>query len=662
MRNILAHPVESVYFKDLKSRFLLVSEGWLASEGHGRKPEDVIGKTDFDIFSERHAAAARADEQRVIGTGQPMVGKLERESFPDRPDVWVSATKLPLRDEHGAIVGTWGISRDVTAQREAETRLLDSERTLRSVIDNTPAAVHVKGLDYRYQLVNREFEVLFGVKSDWIVGRRDEDLLAAPAVAAARAKDRLVLEEGRTIQDEETLLHDGCERVFLTLRFPTFDEGGAIQAVCVMSTDITERHAEDLAGRKRLECSETINAALAQNRFVLYGQPIADLTSMHVDAHELLIRMLDLDGRLVAPCEFLPAAEEYGLIHLIDEWVVERACELATAGHHFAVNLSAKTICDPLQVESIERTIIASGAPPQNLVFEITETAAADNFSAARTFAMRLRKLGCGFALDDFGVGHGSFSYLKNLPVDYLKIDTQFVRDLGGDEENRQVVRAIVGVANQFKIRTIAEGIEDQATATELQKLGVDYAQGYWIGGRLRSLRRSHHQREGRSNTVPRKRELAKEQSLSDLEQALGDRAQLVGDREQSLIDHEQVVLDDQRDQRAIGSQPGDRLLGDGQARIDREQVTRDVDQEALDHSQLGRDNQQAALDETRAMLDLPTASQPTPATAGIIRAGSSARAVAARERAEDALIRAQAALVRAEAAAVRARAGVAED
>jgi EAL domain-containing protein (putative c-di-GMP-specific phosphodiesterase class I) len=185
---------------------------------------------------------------------------------------------------------------------------------------------------------------------------------------------------------------------------------------------------------------------------------------------------------LVAPGDFLPAAERFDLIPVIDEWVVDRAIELAAEGYLVAVNVSAKTISDPRQVDRIERAVVASGGPPQNLLFEITETAVADNLDAARTFALRLRKLGCAFALDDFGIGHGTFTYLRHLPVNYLKIDMQFVRDLLSDEEDRQVVEAIVAVARQFKIETIAEGVEDQATLDELRRMGVDYAQGYWTG------------------------------------------------------------------------------------------------------------------------------------------------------------------------------------
>ena len=130
MRNLLASPHERVFFKDLESRFLLVSQAWLTAAAPGRSLEQVVGKTDFDIFSRPHAVAAFKDEQAVIATGAPIVAKIERETFHDRPDAWVSTTKLPLRDEQGEIIGTWGIARDVTAQYEAEQALAASREQL----------------------------------------------------------------------------------------------------------------------------------------------------------------------------------------------------------------------------------------------------------------------------------------------------------------------------------------------------------------------------------------------------------------------------------------------------------------------------------------------------------------------------------------------------
>src|SRR6201999_2236284 len=132
--------------------------------------------------------------------------------------------------------------------------------------------------------------------------------------------------------------------------------------------------------------------------------------------------------------------------------------------------------------DPIKAAVVANDGAAPNLIFEITETAVADNLDAARAFAIRMRKLGCAIALDDFGVGHGTFTYLRRLPIDYLKIDREFVQDLLTDDEDRQVVEAIVGVADQFEIETIAEGVEDQGTLDELQRIGVDYAQGFWTG------------------------------------------------------------------------------------------------------------------------------------------------------------------------------------
>ena len=251
------------------------------------------------------------------------------------------------------------------------------------------------------------------------------------------------------------------------------------------STDITERRLEEHSKRERLQCSELIYSALAQDRFVLHGQPIVEPRLDAADDG----RAADPDAQGPAaatsssrPGMFLPAAERFDLIHVIDEWVIDQALELAAGGHRVAVNVSAKTISDPAHVDRIERAVIASGAPPENLVFEITETAVADNLEAARTFAMRMRELGCAIALDDFGVGHGTFTYLRHLPVDYLKIDMQFVRDLLSDEEDRQVVQAIIGVARAVRDRDDRRRRRGPGHLEELRRMGVDYAQGYWTG------------------------------------------------------------------------------------------------------------------------------------------------------------------------------------
>lgn len=467
---------------DLDGRWLRINDACCRMLGYTR--DQLVGPASRDVT---HPDDLGEDREFVTAALAGELDSREREKRYVRKDgsiLWARVRAELIRDEAGEPVYFVSHLQDITERRAAQNLLRDSERTLRSVIDNTPAIICVKGRDHRYKLVNREFEDWCGVQSDGIVGHSAEEMPWGGLVEAVWAKDQLVLEGGGSTQEEEMISRDGRERLYLTTRFPLLDENGDIHAVCEASTDITDRRIEEAAKRERLQCSELIYSALAQDRFVLHGQPIVKLATMKATSVELLIRMRTVRGGegLIAPGAFLPAAERFDLISVIDEWVVDRAIELAAAGHRVTVNVSAKTISDPRQVDQIEQAVLAKPASRRNLVFEITETAVADNLDAARTFVMRLRELGCAIALDDFGVGHGTFTYLRRLPVDYLKIDMQFVRDLLGDKEDRQVVRAIVGVAREFKIETIAEGVEDQPTLEALREMGVDYAQGYLTG------------------------------------------------------------------------------------------------------------------------------------------------------------------------------------
>jgi EAL domain-containing protein (putative c-di-GMP-specific phosphodiesterase class I) len=181
------------------------------------------------------------------------------------------------------------------------------------------------------------------------------------------------------------------------------------------------------------------------------------------------------------PGEFLPPAERFGLVQEIDRWVVAEAIKLAKE-RRVEVNLSGKSIGDPELIRLIETQLREHDVKPDNVVFEITETAAAENLDAARDFAWRLKGLGCGFALDDFGTGYGTFAYLKHLPVTFLKIDMEFVRYLAIDPSDQKIVKSIIAVAQNFGVQTIAEGVEHQTTLDLLRELGVDFAQGFLIG------------------------------------------------------------------------------------------------------------------------------------------------------------------------------------
>lgn len=240
--------------------------------------------------------------------------------------------------------------------------------------------------------------------------------------------------------------------------------------------------------QERRQWSERIREALAHNGFELHCQPILELASGEVSQYELLLRMRDEKHGLLPPGTFLKVAERAGLSQAIDRWVVSEAIRIVAACQQdgreviVEVNLSASSLDDTSLLALIERQIIETGVPATSLVFEITETAAIGNIAHARTFVDRLRRLGCRFALDDFGAGFASFFYLKHMEFDYLKIDGEFIRRLPSDPTDQVLVRSMVHTASGLGKQTIAEFVGDDETVHLLRELGVDYAQGYHVG------------------------------------------------------------------------------------------------------------------------------------------------------------------------------------
>jgi EAL domain-containing protein (putative c-di-GMP-specific phosphodiesterase class I) len=227
-----------------------------------------------------------------------------------------------------------------------------------------------------------------------------------------------------------------------------------------------------------------------EGRLELYSQPII---ATRPDSprlppfHELLVRLRDDDGELILPGEFIPAAERYNIVSAIDRWVLEHAVarlrEFLAAGLEpplLALNLSGISICE----RSFLDHVLAQLEDPligRNLCFEISETAVITSLSQAVFFMQEVKKRGCRFSLDDFGTGMSSFHYLKSLPVDFLKIDGQFVGNLGTDPVDRSMVEAITKVAGALGIATIAERVETAEALEQLTQLGVDFAQGFQL-------------------------------------------------------------------------------------------------------------------------------------------------------------------------------------
>jgi len=232
---------------------------------------------------------------------------------------------------------------------------------------------------------------------------------------------------------------------------------------------------------------QRINQAISENHFMLYGQWIRPLAERHKTPHcEILLRLCDTDGQPILPAAFLPAAERYHLMPLVDRWVVH-ATLVALRGLSasaldrigcFAINLSGQSIGDPEFLGYLVDELEKHQIPTDHLCFEITETAAVTNLSRAVRLIDRLRRLGCRFALDDFGSGASSFSYLKNLPVDYLKIDGAFVSNIASDTADLAMVTSINQVAHIMGIETIAEYVESDEIRDALVAIGIGYGQG----------------------------------------------------------------------------------------------------------------------------------------------------------------------------------------
>ena len=244
-----------------------------------------------------------------------------------------------------------------------------------------------------------------------------------------------------------------------------------------------------LQRRNEMNCVGRIKTALEEDRLSLYYQPVVSVNhSSDQPAHiEILVRMISADGDLILPGDFIPAAERYGLMSGIDEWVIKHAAQWLQEWNYagtlpkLMINLSGQSICDESFLTFILKTLDSDNIQPSNICFEITETAAIANLDKAVIFINALKAKGCEFALDDFGSGMCSFAYLKKLPVDYLKIDGSFVKEIVNDPIDCAMVKSINEIGHVMNKKTIAEFVEDEATLEMLKDIGVDYAQGYAI-------------------------------------------------------------------------------------------------------------------------------------------------------------------------------------
>ena len=233
--------------------------------------------------------------------------------------------------------------------------------------------------------------------------------------------------------------------------------------------------------------ADQIRDALDEDRIVLYRQPIIHLASREVHRHEVLIRMRSPEGDVLPPEAFLPDAERFDLVQELDRRAAHQAVSLIAAESNgeplrLEVNVAAKTMEDPEFTEALADALREEGVDPANLILEVSEQVAVSDLKRARAFAERVAELGCGFALDNFGSGFGSFFYLKHLPVDHIKIDGDLIRGLSSSRVDREIVSSIVDVARSLDRETVGERVNDERTLELMKQLGVDYAQGFHLG------------------------------------------------------------------------------------------------------------------------------------------------------------------------------------
>jgi PAS domain S-box-containing protein len=358
------------------------------------------------------------------------------------------------------------------------------QRLLARAAQSMPEPMLTLGHDGRVTSANRAACELLGWEADELVARSLHSI--------AHCKDVGHTEEECPLAAIGRSPGGAAEDLFVRRDGSSFDAAyssaplgpglGPAGAVLVFRdvTEGKERRRHELEELSDFAWVLRIREALERGLFELHEQPLVELSSGGITRHELLLRLAD-DGDPAGPADFLGVADRYGLARDIDRWVTAEAVRRAAAGRAVNVNLSVKSI-SPEFVDFAERELTAAGADPSLVVFELTESQLLEDEDAGFAFIRGLDRIGCGFALDDFGSDKGGFSFLKDLPVDFIKIDVDFVRGLSHQPVNRHVVEAIVKLAKGFGQHTVAEGVEDLATLQILDEVGVDYAQGFALG------------------------------------------------------------------------------------------------------------------------------------------------------------------------------------
>ncbi len=455
-------------------------------------------------------------------------------------EVPIQDSAAPIRDRIGNIIGSVMVFHDVSKEsrlfrqlsyqashdtltglvnrREFENHLIGSLEGLRDNVEEAHALLYVD-LD-QFKVVNDTFghtagDALLRQLTDLIQNNiRSTDILARLGgdefgILLERCDEQHAMQVAETIrgsiegyrfewQDSFTTVRCSIGVVLVTsenaevagvmssadVACYSAKDMGRNQVHLYRDTDASMRHEE-------MKWVSRITSAVEEERLELFFQPIIGIGKCEGKQrghYELLLRMRDEDGQLVSPDQFIPSAERYNLMSTLDRWVIHEAlsklADRSTDGdarYTIAINLSGTSLSEDRFLDFVIDELEKQDLPKGAICFEITETAAISNLSRVVHFMNTLKKLGCKFSLDDFGSGLSSFTYLKNLPVDYLKIDGQFIRNVAEDDVDESMVKAIREVGHAMGIETIAERVETKQVLDKLGSLGVEFAQGYYI-------------------------------------------------------------------------------------------------------------------------------------------------------------------------------------
>jgi diguanylate cyclase (GGDEF)-like protein/PAS domain S-box-containing protein len=537
LETLMDNVPDSVYFKDRASRFTRVNRCQAVRFGIAC-PADAIGRTDFDFFTDEHASQALRDEQEIIRTGRPLVNVEEKETLTNGEIRWVSTTKLPLRDRQGNIVGTCGISRDITEHKKAEEQL-QHQAFYDPLTDLPNRALFLDRLQHLFNRARRSlgsplFAVLyldldrFKAINDSLGHQAGDELL----IGAARRLERC-LRPGDTLArlggDEFTVLLDDvrceadatgvAERIHQELAAPLEARGNEVftsVSVGIALSSAGYQGPEDMlrdadtamyrakagggachqifAGHMHqravsaLKLETDLRRAIERQEIVPFYQPMVDLDTGAVVGFEALARWRHPSRGMVSPELFIPVAEETGLIGAIGERMLAEACRQARAWQRkhprwstlgISVNVSGRQLSQGGVAADVERVLGATGLDPRCLTLEITESAFMHNLGAGAGVVQRLHEMSVALHLDDFGTGYSSLAYLHSFPVQALKVDRSFVNRMDRGPQQSAIVTAIVSLAHNLGMEVVAEGIETRAQVEALLALRCRRGQGF---------------------------------------------------------------------------------------------------------------------------------------------------------------------------------------